>query len=162
MYKAEQINFEVNKIEILNDYWDKANSVFGNDLLVDKENKAFLIAKTAGKADFRWDVACKGIHQQMPYVDRWVLCDCNYEIEVNELKGDELAKFDIKKIDEEMIKVSYGCQVQGYKIVLIKELDHKNPKDSIKLLVWEDGNTQTSYLEYRFEDIKTEWMRKYK
>lgn len=42
MYKAEQINFEVNKIEILNDYWDKANSVFGNDLLVDKENKAFL------------------------------------------------------------------------------------------------------------------------
>lgn len=42
MYKAEQINFEINKIEILNDYWDKANSVFGNDLLVDKENKAFL------------------------------------------------------------------------------------------------------------------------
>ena len=42
MYKAEQINFEVNKIEILNDYWDKANSFFGNDLLVDKENKVFL------------------------------------------------------------------------------------------------------------------------
>ncbi|WP_460179074.1 hypothetical protein [Campylobacter concisus] len=118
------------------------------------------IAKTASKANFRWDVACKGIHQQMPYVDRWVLCDCYYEIEVNELKGDELAQFDIKKIDEEMIKVSYGCQVQGYKIVLIKELDRKNPKDSIKLLVWEDGNTERSFLEYRLEDIKEEWLRK--
>lgn len=118
------------------------------------------IAKTASKANFDWDVACKGIHQQMPYVDRWVLCDCYYEIEVNELKGDELAQFDIKKIDEEMIKVSYGCQVQGYKIVLIKELDRKNPKDSIKLLVWEDGNTERSFLEYRLEDIKEEWLRK--
>jgi hypothetical protein len=120
------------------------------------------IAKTAGKADFRWDVACKGIHQQMPYVDRWVLCDCNYEIEVNELKGDELAKFDIKKIDEEMIKVSYGCQVQGYKIVFIKELDRKNPKDGIKLLIWEDGNTERSFLQFKLENIKEEWLRKYK
>uniref|UniRef100_UPI001CA4F5EC hypothetical protein n=1 Tax=Campylobacter concisus TaxID=199 RepID=UPI001CA4F5EC len=71
------------------------------------------IAKIAGKANFRWDVACKGVHQQMSYVDRWVLSDSYYQIEVNELKGDELAHFDIKKIDEEMIKVSYGCQVQG-------------------------------------------------
>lgn len=118
------------------------------------------IAKTAGKADFRWDVACKGIHQQMSYVDRWVLSDNYYEIEVNELKGDGLAKFDIKKIDEEMIKVSYGCQVQGYKIVFIKELDRKNPKDGVKLLVWEDGNTERSFLEYRLEDIKEEWLRK--
>lgn len=118
------------------------------------------IAKTAGKADFRWDVTCKGIHQQMSYVDRWVLCDCNYEIEVNKLKDDELAQFDIKKIDEEMIKVSYGCQVQGYDIVVIKELDSKNPKDGVKLLVWEDGNTERSFLEYRLEDIKEEWLRK--
>lgn len=42
MYKAEQINFEVNKIEILNDYWDKANTIFANNLLINKENKAFL------------------------------------------------------------------------------------------------------------------------
>ena len=42
MYKAEQINFEVNKIEILNDYWDKANTIFANNLLINKENKAFI------------------------------------------------------------------------------------------------------------------------
>ena len=118
------------------------------------------IAKTAGKADFRWDVACKGIHQQMSYVDRWVLSDSYYQIEVNELKGDELAQFDIKKIDEEMIKVSYGCQVQGYDLVSIKELDRKNPKDGVKLLVWEEGNTERSFLEYILIEIKQEWLKK--
>lgn len=118
------------------------------------------IAKIAGKANFRWDVACKGVHQQMSYVDRWVLCDCYYKIEVNELKGDELAQFDIKKIDEEMIKVSYGCQVQGYDLVSVKELDRKNLKDDVKLLVWEDDNTERSFLEYRLEDIKEEWLKK--
>ena len=118
------------------------------------------IAKTAGKADFRWDVACKGIHQQMSYVDRWVLSDSYYQIEVNELKGDELAQFDIKKIDEEMIKVSYGCQVQGYDLVSVKELDRKNPKDGVKLLVWQDGNTERSFLEYRLIEIKQEWLKK--
>lgn len=118
------------------------------------------IAKTAGNADFRWDLACKGVHQQMSYVDRWVLSDSYYQIEVNELKGDELAQFDIKKIDEEMIKVSYGCQVQGYDLVSVKELDRKNPKDGVKLLVWQDGNTERSFLEYRLEDIKEEWLRK--
>jgi len=118
------------------------------------------IAKTAGKANFRWDVACKGVHQQMSYVDRWVLSDSYYQIEVNELKGDELAQFDIKKIDEEMIKVSYGCQVQGYDLVSVKELDRKNLKDDVKLLVWEDDNTERSFLEYRLEDIKEEWLKK--
>lgn len=118
------------------------------------------IAKTAGKADFRWDVACKGIHQQMSYVDRWVLSDSYYQIEVNELKGDELAQFDIKKIDEEMIKVSYGCQVQGYDLVSVKELDRKNPKDGVKLLVWEDGNTERSFLEHKLIEIKQEWLKK--
>lgn len=118
------------------------------------------IAKTAGKANFRWDVACKGVHQQMSYVDRWVLSDSYYQIEVNELKGDELAQFDIKKIDEEMIKVSYHCQIQGYNIVSVKELDRKNLKDDVKLLVWEDDNTERSFLEYRLEDIKEEWLKK--
>lgn len=118
------------------------------------------IAKTAGKANFRWDVACKGVHQQMSYVDRWVLSDSYYQIEVNELKGDELAQFDIKKIDEEMIKVSYGSQVQGYDLVSVKELDRKNLKDDVKLLVWEDDNTERSFLEYRLEDIKEEWLKK--
>lgn len=118
------------------------------------------IAKTAGNADFRWDLACKGVHQQMSYVDRWVLSDSYYQIEVNELKGDELAQFDIKKIDEEMIKVSYGCQVQGYDLVSVKELDRKNPKDGVKLLVWQDGNTERSFLEYILIEIKQEWLKK--
>ena len=118
------------------------------------------IAKTAGKANFRWDVACKGVHQQMSYVDRWVLSDSYYQIEVNELKGDELAQFDIKKIDEEMIKVSYGCQVQGYDLVSVKELDRKNLKDDVKLLVWEDDNTERSFLEYILIEIKQEWLKK--
>ena len=118
------------------------------------------IAKTAGKANFRWDVACKGVHQQMSYVDRWVLSDSYYQIEVNELKGDELAQFDIKKIDEEMIKVSYGCQVQGYDLVSVKELDRKNLKDDVKLLVWEDDNTERSFLEYKLLEIKQEWLKK--
>lgn len=118
------------------------------------------IAKTAGNADFRWDLACKGVHQQMSYVDRWVLSDSYYQIEVNELKGDELAQFDIKKIDEEMIKVSYGCQVQGYDLVSVKELDRKNPKDGVKLLVWQDGNTERSFLEYKLIEIKQEWLKK--
>lgn len=118
------------------------------------------IAKTAGNADFRWDLACKGVHQQMSYVDRWVLSDSYYQIEVNKLKGDELAQFDIKKIDEEMIKVSYGCQVQGYDLVSVKELDRKNPKDGVKLLVWQDGNTERSFLEYILIEIKQEWLKK--
>ena len=118
------------------------------------------IAKIAGKANFRWDVACKGVHQQMSYVDRWVLSDSYYQIEVNELKGDELAQFDIKKIDEEMIKVSYGCQVRGYDLVSVKELDRKNPKDGVKLLVWQDGNTERSFLEYILIEIKQEWLKK--
>ena len=118
------------------------------------------IAKTAGKADFRWDLACKGVHQQMSYVDRWVLSDSYYQIEVNELKGDELAQFDIKKIDEEMIKVSYGCQVQGYDLVSVKELDRKNPKDGVKLLVWQEGKTGRSCLEYILIEIKQEWLKK--
>ena len=96
----------------------------------------------------------------MSYVDRWVLSDSYYQIEVNELKGDELAQFDIKKIDEEMIKVSYGCQVQGYDLVSVKELDRKNPKDGVKLLVWQDRNTERSFLEYILIEIKQEWLKK--
>lgn len=122
------------------------------DFYIDENNK------TAGEANFfDWDMECEGIYQEKDYTSRWVLCDCYYEIEVNELKGDELAKFDVKKIDEEIIEVSYGCQIQGYNIVSVKELDRKNPKDDVKLLVWEDGNTERSFLEYRLENIKEEW-----
>ena len=59
-----------------------------------------------------------------------------------------------------MIKVSYGCQVQGYDLVSVKELDRKNPKDGVKLLVWQDGNTERSFLEYILIEIKQEWLKK--
>ena len=37
MYKAEQINFDVNKIEIMNDYWN-----YTNDFCINITNKKFL------------------------------------------------------------------------------------------------------------------------
>lgn len=45
MYKtpqAEQINFDVNQIEVLNDYWSGANSTYDNNLSVSKNNKVLL------------------------------------------------------------------------------------------------------------------------
>ncbi|WP_149717323.1 hypothetical protein [Campylobacter concisus] len=117
------------------------------------------LAKTAGKANFDWNMECNGLYQSNGHTDRWILCDKYNELEENDF-DDELAKFhfDTEAIDEQFNIYTFGCQVQGYDIVSIT----KDNKTEIKLLVWSDGNTQTSYLEYRFEDIKTEWMRKYK
>lgn len=45
MYKtpqAEQINFDVNQIEMINDYWSDTNSIYDNNLSVSKNNKVFL------------------------------------------------------------------------------------------------------------------------
>ena len=80
------------------------------------------------------------------------MCDSYNEIDVNPLHSNELIKFDIEKINKEIEVFSFGCQVQGYDIVSIK--------DDIKLLVWEDGNTEKSFCEYRLENIKQEWIKK--
>lgn len=115
-------------------------------------------SKTAGKTDFLdWDMECKGIYQEMDHAKRWILCDSYNELEINPIDGNELTKFNIEKINKEIDEFAFGYQVQGYDIVLIKELNHKNPKDGIKLLVWVDGNTERSFLQYRLEDIKEEW-----
>lgn len=45
MYKtpqAEQINFDVNQIEVLNDYWSNPNFNYGNNFSISKQNKAIL------------------------------------------------------------------------------------------------------------------------
>lgn len=101
----------------------------------------------------------KGIFQSNGHTDRWILCDNYNELEENDF-DDELAKFhfDTEAIDEQFNIYTFGCQIQGYDIVSIT----KGNKTEIKLLVWSEENTRTSYLEYRFEDIKKEWMRKYK
>lgn len=40
--QAEQINFDVNQIEVLNDYWSESNFTYDNNLSVSKNNKVFL------------------------------------------------------------------------------------------------------------------------
>lgn len=117
------------------------------DFYIDENNK------TAGEANFfDWDMECKGVYQEKDYTSRWIMCDSYNEIDVNPLNSNELIKFDIEKINKEIEVFSFGCQVQGYDIVSIK--------DDIKLLVWEDGNTEKSFCEYRLENIKQEWIKK--
>ena len=117
------------------------------DFYIDENNK------TAGEANFfDWDMECKGVYQEKDYTSRWIMCDSHNEIDVNPLHSNELIKFDIEKINKEIEVFGFGCQVQGYDIVSIK--------DDIKLLVWEDGNTEKSFCEYRLENIKQEWIKK--
>lgn len=78
--QAEQINFDVNQIEVLNDYWSESNFTYDNNLSVSKNNKVFL------------DNLCVKI-QPLSSID-----ENGYSTIKVSVAGDSSAKFEIIKI----------------------------------------------------------------
>lgn len=115
--------------------------------------------KTAGKADFLdWDMNCEGIYLSNGYIDKWILCDDYDVLKITDVSSSELAKFNTKKIDEEIEEFSFCIKIQGYDIVSVKNLSVD--EEEVKLLVWTDSNHQNDFREFKLQDIKNEWLLK--
>lgn len=113
---------------------------------------------TAGVCDFSFCTDFKGIHQVLNYADRWIICDTYHKLEISSLSDEELAKFDLNEINNDLNRYDYyNVEVEKYELVSVKHQNFDKPSEMI--LIWTYDDSKKDFMDCYLKNISKKWVK---